>query len=128
MKLQDTESNVLKKNEELNEKQNEIKEKQLSLDSFNSFVNKLQCIFHYDNTLSLEEQLKHIEDTVIDCTSKKKEIDTLSNEMKALKKRYDACVTDKELKAIQIANMEKIIEKKKHSQQKASLHGSDSFS
>ena len=112
MKLQDTKSNVLKKNEELNEKQNEIKEKQLSLDSFNSFFNKLQCIFHYDNTLSLEEQLKHIEDTVIDCTSKKKEIDTLSNEMKALKKRYDACVTDKELKAIQIANMEKIIEKK----------------
>lgn len=115
MKLQSAEENVLNKNEELNEKQNEIKEKISSLESFTSFVNKLQSIFHYDNTLSLEDQLKHIEDRVKECTSKQKEIDTLSNEMKALKKRYDACVTEKELKAIQIANMEKIIEKKNES-------------
>ena len=115
IKLQSAETNVLNKNEELNEKQNEIKEKISSLESFTSFVNKLQSIFHYDNTLSLEEQLKHIEDTVKECTSKQKEIDTLSNEMKALKKRYDACITEKELKAIQIANMEKIIEKKNES-------------
>lgn len=115
MKLQSAEENVLNKNEELNEKQNEIKEKISSLESFTSFVNKLQSIFHYDNTLSLEDQLKHIEDTVKECTSKQKEIDTLSNEMKALKKRYDACITEKELKAIQIANMEKIIEKKNES-------------
>ena len=115
MKLQSAEENVLNKNEELNEKQNEIKEKISSLESFTSFVNKLQSIFHYDNTLSLEDQLKHIEDRVKECTSKQKEIDTLSNEMKALKKRYDACITEKELKAIQIANMEKIIEKKNES-------------
>ena len=115
IKLQSTEETLLNKNEELNEKQNEIKEKISSLESFTSFVNKLQSIFHYDNTLSLEEQLKHIEDTVKECTSKQKEIDTLSNEMKALKKRYDACITEKELKAIQIANMEKIIEKKNES-------------
>ena len=36
-------------------------------------------------------------------------------EYKALKKKYDACITELELKAIQIANMEKIIDKKNES-------------
>jgi chromosome segregation ATPase len=36
-------------------------------------------------------------------------------EYKTLKKKYDACITELELKAIQIANMEKIIDKKNES-------------
>ena len=35
--------------------------------------------------------------------------------MKSLKKKYDASITELELKSIQISNMEKIIEKKNES-------------
>ena len=45
-------------------------------------------------------------------------VDSNSNieiEYKTLKKKYDACITELELKAIQIANMEKIIDKKNES-------------
>lgn len=119
IQLQEAETNILNYKEELDKKQNEMNDKLVSLESYkqtcDSFMNSLQRIFQYDNNLSFDEQLKKIEDTVKDSTTKQKQIDTLSNEMKALKKKYDACVTDKELKAIQIANMEKIIERKNES-------------
>ena len=56
-----------------------------------------------------------IEKYMVDNNSSGNSNSNIEIEYKTLKKKYDACITELELKAIQIANMEKIIDKKNES-------------
>lgn len=104
----------------LNEKLSITEGTQMVIDSF---LQKIENFVKFEKKSSLNEKLKFIENFVIETgksnaqTNEKNQklIENLKIEMKSLKKKYDASITELELKSIQISNMEKIIEKKNES-------------
>ena len=104
----------------LNEKLSITEGTQMVIDNF---LQKIENFVKFEKRSSLNEKLKFIENFVIETgksnaqTNEKNQklIENLKIEMKSLKKKYDASITELELKSIQISNMEKIIEKKNES-------------
>lgn len=93
---------------------------------FDNFLQKFDNFIKFEKNSTFNEKLKLIENFVTEsCKSNmtttkndeknQKQIENLKIEMKSLKKKYDASITELELKSIQISNMEKIIEKKSES-------------
>ena len=118
----------------LNEKLSITEGTQILIDSF---LQKIENFVKFEKNSSLNEKLKFIENFVIETgksntqTNEKNQklIENLKIEMKSLKKKYDASITELELKSIQISNMEKIIEKKNESfnslkEENSKLHNS----